>query len=452
MQNARTRAGQPVQRLLRVALGLAAVAGTVGLVSSINIPQAWAVNRPSIGASVTDVTPTSVVVNVDYSKGSLHGACYATVSANLSSVGDTPSFQNETPKTRKPAGEGRRESYRIEGLLPNSRYAVSAKVIVTGATEFPCLDVGQTTTPVQEFTTPREVIPYHWSTGSTTNGKGNFELRVEGKPTPHGTSTIYVQYGATTAYGTASKPASCLAGLGKCTATLDFPPNPTVLKPNAPYHFRAVIENNLNGRAESPDDIFIAPDVCKRPPSDGAIFTDCDLKSVDWSGKNVRDVVLNGATMNDANLSGLELYKGKMVRTILIGADLQKAMLYALDAPGVSLNSAKLNGADLFGPASVGANLSHAKLIDAKATKIDLRGANLQDAFMQGAILVNANLRHADLKGADLSGADLDGAKLEGATIDRSTKLPPSIAKAYCGHTMWDGQERNGLGCPPPRD
>ena len=102
---------------------------------------------------------------------------------------------------------------------------------------------------------------------------------------------------------------------------------------------------------------------------------------------------------------------------------------------------ADLRNAILTGAILIDADLSGATLIDADLTGAiligaDLRGAILSGAILRNAILRNAILRNADLSGADLSYADLSGAILTGAILDEKEKhrLGVILSKARIGY------------------
>ena len=137
-------------------------------------------------------------------------------------------------------------------------------------------------------------------------------------------------------------------------------------------------------------------------------MTQCDLNTIiqrheKWlkgepGGEiaDLRNAVLRGADLSDANLRN----------AVLRGADLIDADLRGADLRGADLSDADLRGADLRGAVLRGADLRNAVL----------RGADLSDANLHGA-----DLRNAVLRGAGLSDADLRGADLRGADVDYSS-------------------------------
>lgn len=85
--------------------------------------------------------------------------------------------------------------------------------------------------------------------------------------------------------------------------------------------------------------------------------------------------------------------------------------------PTASLQGANLFGVDLRGAKLQGTNLYGADLGDANLEGADLGGANLRGARLDNANLRRTCLSGADLGGANLEDADLEGAKLEGADL-----------------------------------
>jgi uncharacterized protein YjbI with pentapeptide repeats len=168
---------------------------------------------------------------------------------------------------------------------------------------------------------------------------------------------------------------------------------------------------------------------------DENVNIDLHFDPSDFSGLDLRNVNLTGATLLAPHLSGFDLRNVNLSRAHLIQADLS----------GTNLTGAKLLGTNLFG-----ANLSQAILTDveikdsellaADFTQADLRKVNFYNQDLFGAIMAEANLEEAiirrargvnfhaanlraanlstaDLLHSDLSNADLQGATLQGATL-----------------------------------
>lgn len=116
---------------------------------------------------------------------------------------------------------------------------------------------------------------------------------------------------------------------------------------------------------------------------------------------------LQGATLNDADLSN----------TVLLSANLRGANLKKTIFTKATMCRADLSGAVLEGAVLNDADLSGAKLVNAK-----LKGANLTNAK-----LCNAMLMGADLTGAILVGTDLAGANMQGATLSKTNQLDQAV-------------------------
>ena len=123
-------------------------------------------------------------------------------------------------------------------------------------------------------------------------------------------------------------------------------------------------------------------------------------------------ILLKGADLQQANLSGAYLTDIDFRGTYLAGTHLEEA----------NLERAELQGADL-----TNVDLSNAEGLWEKGTYLWKRGAGLNDA----------DLSNANLSGADLTNANLSGANLEGADV---TEAQLAKCKSLEGATMPNGQ------------
>ena len=114
----------------------------------------------------------------------------------------------------------------------------------------------------------------------------------------------------------------------------------------------------------------------------------------------VEYAVRNHISLEDAELSGVNLYCADLSHANLCNADLTATILCRANLSHANLCLADLSGVDLFGA--------------------DLTDANLFRANLFGADLTDADLSHVDLFRTDLSNADLSRANLSGANIDFS--------------------------------
>lgn len=134
-------------------------------------------------------------------------------------------------------------------------------------------------------------------------------------------------------------------------------------------------------------------------------------------GANWPQLVLSGATLTEADLSG----------SCLAGAMLDRA-----DLNSANLFRVKLTGGTLTGAQAIGANLAGADLAfvlaehawfdsaDCRETRFEgalLRSARFQSAKLNGAQLARANLACADFTNAVIDDADFTQANLEGAHL-----------------------------------
>lgn len=106
------------------------------------------------------------------------------------------------------------------------------------------------------------------------------------------------------------------------------------------------------------------------------------------------------------------------------GVNLQEAFLMGATLERANLRRANFRGAYLKGANLMGANFERANLKETTLEKANLRGADLREADLWGANLGGATLRGAYLEGADLIGAILEDADIVSFQGGRHT--------AYC--------------------
>jgi uncharacterized protein YjbI with pentapeptide repeats len=140
------------------------------------------------------------------------------------------------------------------------------------------------------------------------------------------------------------------------------------------------------------------------------------LQSLDPARQHLVIQFLEAANLNNLDDKKGLLYKARMSKAKLIGADLSNANLRGTDFSLADLSGANLRGADLRDADLNTTNLHGTDLRDADLRGADLRGADLlgidlRDADLRGADLGDIDLRDADLRGANLRGTDLRDAK-----------------------------------------
>ncbi len=181
-----------------------------------------------------------------------------------------------------------------------------------------------------------------------------------------------------------------------------------------------------------------------------------DFKKARFAGANLYGTDLSKTKLAGSDLSGARLDRASLANADLTGANLSHASLLSItahttlepnpaDAPvfaGADLSDAyiasRLDGADFrnanlsrarigkliatwgsYQPRALlmGANFNGATLIDADLSNGVFRFAKLRDANLRGAKLMDCDFSQADLTGADLTGADVTGADFDGAVI-----------------------------------
>jgi uncharacterized protein YjbI with pentapeptide repeats len=179
-----------------------------------------------------------------------------------------------------------------------------------------------------------------------------------------------------------------------------------------------------------------------------------DLRKTNLSRFVLIGANLEGALLYEADLQEARLQRANLKGAYLEGAYLQNSLLVKTDLPDAILKKAKLQWADLFGAVLTNANLQlanleYATLSDANLENADFghdtdynferwgatwaAGATLENAYLYNANLKKANLRGTNLKGAifkeanlemaNLEHADLEGANLEGANLEGTYNL-----------------------------
>jgi len=151
-----------------------------------------------------------------------------------------------------------------------------------------------------------------------------------------------------------------------------------------------------------------------------------------WQVNNPeKDILLEGATLNEFYLEGALLNKGvvewdnkvyNFTREVYLeNANLGGAHLENAKLGGAHLENARLVYAHLENASFVRAYLENAYLVHAYLENAYLVGAHLENAYLWGTHLENAYLWDAHLENADLEDAHLENANFERATVDGKT-------------------------------
>ena len=110
----------------------------------------------------------------------------------------------------------------------------------------------------------------------------------------------------------------------------------------------------------------------------------CDLRGVKLVNLTLKNLIITGADLSDANLSGGTFEIADFVNTNLARTDLSGSVL-------------------------IGARISNTNFRKANLTNTNLDGADLRFADLRDANLSNTNLRNANMDGASLDRASMGG-------------------------------------------
>lgn len=149
-----------------------------------------------------------------------------------------------------------------------------------------------------------------------------------------------------------------------------------------------------------------------RPADCGEYFDFIDARlDADWGAARRAEL----ARLPRIDLSGRDLVGVSAENSELSRVDFTGANLTGANLPWALLEGATLQRADLTDLWAYYADFARANFTDARMT-----GANLEWSDLSGAALIRADLRGANLSGANLVGADLSGADLRGAKLIRA--------------------------------
>ncbi len=163
--------------------------------------------------------------------------------------------------------------------------------------------------------------------------------------------------------------------------------------------------------------------------------------------------------MTDADLTGANLQRSRLILTNFERATLFCADLSGADARAANFHRADIRGASLRNANLYGANLDEADMRQAVLARVDgnqgfrvvarpsttsaggdqvfsvdftncsMKRARLASAKLTGANFTGALLQGADLKGANLTGATFDGAVMTGVDLDQVRISPGALEK-----------------------
>lgn len=174
---------------------------------------------------------------------------------------------------------------------------------------------------------------------------------------------------------------------------------------------------------------------CQMPLADlrYALMVGTDLEGAVLTGIEGFQIGLTGANLRGAYLRGAYLVEGIALGTDFERADLREGQMGRCDLRRARFPGADLREADLSESRCQEACFEGADLTEASLAECDLSGANLENAQLLRACLTRCNLTGANLRGAVLedanlggavlTDADLRGANLKGAVYERRTLL-----------------------------
>jgi len=130
------------------------------------------------------------------------------------------------------------------------------------------------------------------------------------------------------------------------------------------------------------------------------------LRGTDLTQAGLIRAELSETHLEDTNLSLAHLGKADLRGAYLNDAKLNGAYLYDTDLRGADMSGADLSDAE--GRFNSGARMIRTLLVDADLSGADLRGANLRGANLRGTVLTNAQVTEEQLREVE---------SLEGATM-----------------------------------
>ncbi len=189
-------------------------------------------------------------------------------------------------------------------------------------------------------------------------------------------------------------------------------------------------------------------------PSLAANCKSMPAPSIDWQECNKVNLILEGSTLDNANLAGADLTYTDLRNSTFNGANLEKATLIRSSLAGSKAEKANFSRIEGYRIvfSQVGANgssFASAELQRADFTEADLTGADFQKAELGRAIFTGAtitgskfpmaNLARAQFKDVkfegplDFTGAFLFLTRIEGMDLSQATGLDQSMIDQACG-------------------
>jgi uncharacterized protein YjbI with pentapeptide repeats len=167
--------------------------------------------------------------------------------------------------------------------------------------------------------------------------------------------------------------------------------------------------------------------------SGGKSCVGCDLRGVNWAGRDLHGADYTGVDFSGANLAGVNLSESALSGTDFTKANLRSASFRYARLTGCDFSQANLEGVDFTGVRVsecefTGANLAGSQLRDVldgckgcDFSHADLGGLNLAGVRITGDDFSHADLRNVSFAGAELVGSDFSIARLDGANFAGAT-------------------------------
>lgn len=132
-----------------------------------------------------------------------------------------------------------------------------------------------------------------------------------------------------------------------------------------------------------------------------------------WEEENEYQITFRSAQLKFMNLTGANLKNVTINAADMRGSRLSLAMGAGANFTGVNLQKAELRGTNLSGAVLSGAKLNHSLLSHVRLQNANLDNADLSNAFMFNVRFDNAIFRHANIVDAHLRGSTLRDAQFE---------------------------------------
>ena len=141
----------------------------------------------------------------------------------------------------------------------------------------------------------------------------------------------------------------------------------------------------------------------------------------------MKNAILTGANLSEANLGEADLLGANLSETDLRGAKLIGAVLGKVNFSGANLSEINFRSSSLVEVDFSKANLRGASLIQADLTRVNFTGANLNQANLSKAKLILTKLTDARFEGTDLTNITIDSNTLS----DLPQKLLAKYAETF---------------------